>query len=78
MSMMGKPQTWITNLLGNLEDGQYWHVPSDDLVMKVDKKSRTLKLLSGDSECRTAKYIANLLEDVGYSLLIGEAEYYCP
>jgi len=74
--MMSNQTIWLKNHLNNMEDGQYWHVPSDDLVYKVDKRNQKLSLINGDSGCYTAKTIEKLLMDIGYRL-DGAIDYFC-
>lgn len=75
--MMSEASNWMNNHLSKLSDGQYWHVPSDDLVFRVDKSGRSLVLIDGDKDNATCKRIAQMLDSVGYSLAYSEENYFC-
>ena len=77
MGMMSESDIWMNKHLNTLSDGQYWHVPSDDLVFKVSKSSRRLTLIDGDKNSAMCKRIAQMLDSVGYSLAYSEENYFC-
>ena len=72
--------TWLANMLDSLEDGEYWHVPADNILLKMDKQNRKLSVIIGDWGSTTVERLSANLPKLGYSLSTGveKTDYYCP
>jgi len=76
--MMAKDE-WLANMLDSLEHGEYWHVPSDNTLLKMDKENRKLSVIIGEWGSTTVERLYATLPQLGYSLSLKneKTDYYC-
>lgn len=77
---MMKNDNWLANMLDSLEHGEYWHVPSDNTLLKMDKENRILSVIIGERNSTTVEQLFATLPLLGYSLILksNKSDYYCP
>ena len=78
---MNAKEQWLVGMLDSLKDGEYWHIPSDNSLLKINKQKRQLSVIIGELNSPTIAAISGVLPKLGYSLSFGSEEgldYYCP
>lgn len=77
---MIRQDDWLANMLDSLEHGEYWHVPSDNTLLKMDKENRKLSVIIGEWGSTTVERLSATLPQLGYSLSLKneKTDYYCP
>ena len=67
-------------MVGKLQHDMYWHIPSCNTVLRMDKKKRRLVIIKGDSKNSELKSLSVQLQSVGYGLITrgeeGKLDYY--
>lgn len=71
-------ENWLANMLDSLEDGEYWHIPADDTLLKINKNKRKLSLISGETNSALVERLSRTLPALGYTLTIEKSEYFIP
>ena len=66
--------TWINEMVGKLQHGMYWHIPSCNTVLRMDKEKRRLVIIKGNSKNAELKSLSAQLQSVGYGLITRDEE----
>jgi hypothetical protein len=69
---------WLANMLDSLEDGEYWHIPADNTLLKINKNKRKLSLISGEVNSTIVERLSRHLPALGYTLAIEKSDYFIP
>ena len=65
---------WINEMIGKLQHGMYWHIPSCNTVLRMDKEKRRLVIIKGDSKNSELISLSVQLQSVGYGLIKRDEE----
>lgn len=76
--MMHTIYDWMENMIASLNDGEYWHIPSDDILIKINKQDKELVLMMGDTSSETYKKLKSVVPKIGYKISLSGEEYFIP
>ena len=68
------PINWASNLIENMDDGTYWHIPASDCILRIDKSKNRFVLIRGQMTDNQSEYLKMILSDVGYHIITREEE----
>ena len=74
--MMETIYDWLENMIASLNDGEYWHIPADDILIKIDKNKKELVMVMGDKKSDTYQRLDSVISRVGYKLTTSKSKQY--
>lgn len=66
--MMGQFVSWLKDMFDSLSDGEYWHIPADDILFRIDKSQKELVLVMGNTDAFSYARIEEAIAGTGYKL----------
>ena len=67
-----RPNQWAKDLITRLDDGMWWHIPSTDTVLRIDKKRNRFVLIKGNMH--DVKHIKTALSEIRYHIISRDDE----
>lgn len=77
--MMTTIYDWLENMIKSLNHGGYWHIPADDILIKIDKENKELVMVMGEESSNTYQRLDSVVSRVGYKLKTDKSkDYFIP
>lgn len=74
--MMETIYDWLENMIASLNHGEYWHIPAENILIKIDKDKKELVMVMGSKESTTYRKLDSIVSRVGYKLTTSKSEQY--